>query len=203
MRGCLSYATVVALMLIASAEIATADWLWGQVDKNGNINLYDRKGNWSWGKVDKDGSIYVYDQDGNWSEGKMDSSGKIDLHDQKGNRSWGQVDKSGNIDLYDPKSHRSDDNGNASKNNRHAKKSSKSKLFIAAGGSISITMDAKPMKKVYLVDPKIADIRVLTPYNLEVTGKSKGVTSLKIWDTAGNKVVYTVIVLKESFQRTP
>jgi Flp pilus assembly secretin CpaC len=52
-----------------------------------------------------------------------------------------------------------------------------------------------PMKKVYLVDPSIASIVILSPTEARVTGKSKGSTSLSVWDISGKEARFKVKVM--------
>jgi Pilus formation protein N terminal region/zinc-ribbon domain len=51
-----------------------------------------------------------------------------------------------------------------------------------------------PMKKVYLVDPAIASINILSPTEARVTGKSKGSTLLTVWDISGKETRFKVNV---------
>lgn len=68
------------------------------------------------------------------------------------------------------------------------------RLAVPLEDSISLQMSAEPMKTVMLADPAIASVVAVSPYELQVTGKGKGQTSLSIWDRAGYKFAYTVDV---------
>lgn len=68
------------------------------------------------------------------------------------------------------------------------------RLFVPLKDSISLQMSAEPMKTVTLADPAIASVVAVSPYELHVTGKGKGQTSLNILDRAGYKFAYTVDV---------
>jgi hypothetical protein len=68
------------------------------------------------------------------------------------------------------------------------------KLAVPFNDYISLQMSAEPMKTVTLADPAIASVVAVSPYELHVTGKGKGQTSLSILDSAGYKFAYTVDV---------
>ncbi len=66
-------------------------------------------------------------------------------------------------------------------------------IDLESGGEFHLVMPL-PMKKVYLVDPAIASIDVLTPTDARVTGKSKGSTVLAVWDLSGKETRFKVEV---------
>jgi len=68
------------------------------------------------------------------------------------------------------------------------------KLEVPLKGSISVKMDSEPMKTVELVNPAIARVATVSPYELQVMGLKKGATSLSITDRAGYKFAYEVNV---------
>ena len=59
------------------------------------------------------------------------------------------------------------------------------KISLAVGKSI-IIQSPEPVKRVSLVDDKIADAMVLTPHQIYLTGKAPGTTNLTLW--VDNKV---------------
>jgi hypothetical protein len=72
--------------------------------------------------------------------------------------------------------------------------SRESKLAVPVKGSVSLKMDSEPMKTVFLVNPAIARVATISPYELRVMGVKKGVTSLSIKDRAGYKFAYEIYV---------
>jgi len=70
----------------------------------------------------------------------------------------------------------------------------KGKLAVPLKGSISVKMDSEPMKTVELVDPAIAHVSTVSPYELQVMGLKKGTTSLSIKDRGGYRFAYEVNV---------
>ncbi len=72
--------------------------------------------------------------------------------------------------------------------------SRESKLAVPVKGSVNLKMDSEPMKTVVLVNPAIARVATLSPYELRVMGMKKGVTTLSIQDRAGYKFAYEVNV---------
>jgi pilus assembly protein CpaC len=56
---------------------------------------------------------------------------------------------------------------------------------VGVGKSIIIDI-RRPVKRVSLADPAVADALVLTPKQIYVTGKAPGVTNLTLWDTEEN-----------------
>ncbi len=55
----------------------------------------------------------------------------------------------------------------------------------------------KPVKRISISDPKIADATVTSPRQILINGKSQGSTSLVIWDERENYTKYKIIVQKE------
>ncbi len=72
--------------------------------------------------------------------------------------------------------------------------SRESRLAVPVKGSVSLKMDSEPMKTVFLVNPAVARVATISPYELRVMGVKKGVTSLSIQDRAGYKFAYEVNV---------
>lgn len=68
------------------------------------------------------------------------------------------------------------------------------RLAVPLKDSISLQMSAEPMKTVMVADPAIASVVAVSPYELHITGKGKGETSLSIWDRTGYRFAYTVDV---------
>jgi len=54
------------------------------------------------------------------------------------------------------------------------------KLSLTVGKSI-IIQSPEPVKRVSLVAPEIADVMVLTPYQIYLMGKAPGITNLTLW----------------------
>src|SRR4030042_6579297 len=54
------------------------------------------------------------------------------------------------------------------------------KLGLIVGKSV-IIQSQDPVKRVSLVAPEIADTMVLTPYQIYITGKAPGITTLTLW----------------------
>ena len=50
------------------------------------------------------------------------------------------------------------------------------------------------MERVHLVDPRIADIALIAPTKLEITGKSEGVTNLTVLDKSGQEILFSIHV---------
>ncbi|MGQ3683782.1 MAG: type II and III secretion system protein family protein [Candidatus Loosdrechtia sp.] len=71
------------------------------------------------------------------------------------------------------------------------------KLQVTAGKS-AILESRKPIKRVSLAEAEAADIMVLTPQQIYITGKKPGVTSLILWDEADKpSEVYDLEVLPD------
>lgn len=66
-------------------------------------------------------------------------------------------------------------------------------IDLEISGEFHLSMPL-PMKKVYLVDPAIASVVILSPTEARVTGKSKGSTSLTVWDISGKEATFKVAV---------
>ena len=77
------------------------------------------------------------------------------------------------------------------------------KLTVTAGKS-SIVKSSKPAKRISVAAPEIADVAVITPQQIYITGKVPGTTNLMLWDeydersdTFDLEVVPDVGLLKE------
>ena len=64
-------------------------------------------------------------------------------------------------------------------------------LHILAGQSVFITTVSR-LKRVYVSDPLVVDSFTSSPRQIVVTGKTPGVSSLILWDEAGNWATYWV-----------
>jgi pilus assembly protein CpaC len=64
-------------------------------------------------------------------------------------------------------------------------------LHILVGQSIFITTLSR-LKRVYVSDPQVVDSFTSSPRQIVVTGKAPGVSSLILWDQAGNSATYSV-----------
>jgi pilus assembly protein CpaC len=64
-------------------------------------------------------------------------------------------------------------------------------LHILVGQSIFITTLSR-LKRVYVSDPEVVDSFTSSPRQIVVTGKAPGVSSLILWDQAGDSVTYRV-----------
>jgi len=64
-------------------------------------------------------------------------------------------------------------------------------LHILVGQSIFITTISR-LKRVYVSDPLVVDSFTSSPRQIVVTGKIPGVSSLILWDEAGNSATYWV-----------
>ena len=62
-------------------------------------------------------------------------------------------------------------------------------LHILVGQSIFITTVSR-LKRVYVSDPQVVDSFTSSPRQIVVTGKAPGVSSLILWDQAGNSATY-------------
>jgi pilus assembly protein CpaC len=69
------------------------------------------------------------------------------------------------------------------------------KLELVVGKSL-VLKTAKPVKRVSVADPEIADILVLSPQEVHITGKASGVTNLSLWQ---NKKIFAIYDLEVSF----
>lgn len=66
-------------------------------------------------------------------------------------------------------------------------------LHLLVGRSLIITSPTR-IKRVSLADPNIADVDVVTPYQVVVNGKSPGGVSLILWDETGQSQSFEVSV---------
>ncbi len=66
-------------------------------------------------------------------------------------------------------------------------------LHLLVGRSLVITSPTK-IKRVSLADPNIAEVDVVTPYQVVVNGRSPGGVSLILWDEAGQSQSFEVSV---------
>jgi pilus assembly protein CpaC len=55
-----------------------------------------------------------------------------------------------------------------------------------------------PIERVSIANPDIAGMTLISPTEIVINGKKSGITSLIVWDLAGNKTFFDVIVKKES-----
>lgn len=66
-------------------------------------------------------------------------------------------------------------------------------MAVGAGMECPLFMPIA-MKKVYLSDPAVADVALLSPTEARVSGKTKGRTTLTIWDISGNETSFLIKV---------
>ena len=66
-------------------------------------------------------------------------------------------------------------------------------LHLLVGRSLIITSPTR-IKRVSLADPSIADVDVVTPFQVVVNGKAPGGVSLILWDEAGQSQSFEVSV---------
>src|SRR5271170_3983026 len=64
-------------------------------------------------------------------------------------------------------------------------------LHVLVGQSIFITTVSR-LKRVYVSDPLVVDSFTSSPRQIVVTAKTPGVSSLILWDEAGNSATYWV-----------
>ncbi len=64
-------------------------------------------------------------------------------------------------------------------------------LSIGRGSLVNVS---EAIKRASVADPKIADVTVLSPRQVLVTGNAVGTTELVLWDQADNQVVFEVVV---------
>ncbi|MEE9610362.1 MAG: pilus assembly protein N-terminal domain-containing protein, partial [Desulfatiglandales bacterium] len=67
------------------------------------------------------------------------------------------------------------------------------KLQLLVGKSIVLT-SSRPIKRVSEPDPKLADAIAVSPYQLYITGKAPGLTSLILWKNKHDFEVYDLEV---------
>jgi pilus assembly protein CpaC len=67
------------------------------------------------------------------------------------------------------------------------------KLNLVSGKS-KILKSALPIKRVSIADPEIADVRVLSPHEIYLTGKSAGTTNLTLWQNNKVTKIYDIEV---------
>jgi pilus assembly protein CpaC len=70
---------------------------------------------------------------------------------------------------------------------------SQRRLVIATGTSTVIDLNV-PLARTSVTTPEIAEVTVLSPRQLLVSGKSLGTTQLILWDDQNNRLVFAVIV---------
>ncbi|HUI42850.1 MAG TPA: type II and III secretion system protein family protein [Terriglobia bacterium] len=66
-------------------------------------------------------------------------------------------------------------------------------LHLLAGRSLVITSPAR-IKRIAVADPNTLDALAVTPYQLVVSGKTPGASSLVIWDETGQNQTFDVLV---------
>lgn len=66
-------------------------------------------------------------------------------------------------------------------------------IDLDVSGEFHLSMPL-PMKKVYLVDPAVAGIVLVSPSEARMTGKAKGSTLLTVWDISGKETRFRVNV---------
>ena len=67
------------------------------------------------------------------------------------------------------------------------------KVFLVVGKSTIIKTD-KPVKRVSVARPEVADILVVSPSEIYVTGKSAGITNMTLWQDKGIYAIYDLDV---------
>jgi pilus assembly protein CpaC len=64
------------------------------------------------------------------------------------------------------------------------------KVSIDKGTIITLK---EPAKRVSLANPNIADLNLISPYEILLNGKTLGSTNLIVWDTKGKATFFDVI----------
>jgi len=67
------------------------------------------------------------------------------------------------------------------------------RLVLSAGSSKTLTA-ANPLTRAAVATPEVAEVSIVSPVQVLVTGRSIGSTQLILWDRAGNQTVYDVLV---------
>jgi len=68
------------------------------------------------------------------------------------------------------------------------------KLNMVSGKS-TILKSELPIKRVSIADPEIADVRVLSPHEIYLTGKTAGITNLTLWQNGKVTEIYDLEVV--------
>lgn len=67
------YRVILTVVLLTSPAHVLADkYLYGDIDRRGNIDMYDDRGNYYYGDVDRRGNVELYDNKGNYYYGDVD-----------------------------------------------------------------------------------------------------------------------------------
>lgn len=72
------------------------------------------------------------------------------------------------------------------------------KTFAVATNQASIVDLAPGTKKVFVVNPAIADVYTITRHRIAIIGKSPGHTGLLSFDSAGRKIMDAVVIVSNS-----
>lgn len=70
-------------------------------------------------------------------------------------------------------------------------------LEVMIDKSVPVKFD-KPAASIFIANPDIADIQVLSPTSIMVYGKKEGQTTLKITDGAGKDLVYKTVMVSQN-----
>jgi pilus assembly protein CpaC len=70
---------------------------------------------------------------------------------------------------------------------------------VTVGKSSILTLPV-PIERISIANPKIADVVVIKPNELQLNGLKVGTTSLIIWDKSGNKTFFELSVLNDNSQ---
>ena len=68
------------------------------------------------------------------------------------------------------------------------------KLDLISGKS-TILKTSLPIKRVSIANPEIADVRVLSPHEIYLTGKTSGTTNLTLWQNGKVTEIYDLEVV--------
>jgi len=68
------------------------------------------------------------------------------------------------------------------------------KLKLSSGKSM-ILKSSQPIKRVSIADPEIADVRVLSPHEIYLTGKTAGTTNMTLWQNHKVTQIYDIEVV--------
>ncbi len=70
-------------------------------------------------------------------------------------------------------------------------------LEVMIDKSVPVKFD-KPAASIFIANPEIADIQVLSPTSIMVYGKKEGQTTLKITDNTGKDLVYKTVMVSQN-----
>ncbi|MGE4351682.1 MAG: pilus assembly protein N-terminal domain-containing protein [Bdellovibrionales bacterium] len=70
-------------------------------------------------------------------------------------------------------------------------------LSVLIDKSVPVTFN-RPAASVFIANPEIADVQVLSPKSVMVFGKKEGQTTLKITDDRGHDIVYKTVIVSQN-----